>query len=184
MRVFGFIKLYIAIAFLLLIFSSKGFTQAFTIKKYLDPFSISVVGGSGLMNSHLFDWSFGEAPIIQTLSKNGSLVLTTGFLQNYYDPLLLFDQIDSFALQIKVGPNPFSDHIVINIHQDGINIKSIQVFNFQGKLIHQFEGVYAGLSFYHEIQITKQNIPICYLLIQYTLSNKINKSKIITLIQN
>jgi len=184
MGVSCFLKLSIGITFFLVTLSSKGLTQELGRIKYLDPISMNVNGGSSLTINYLFDWSFGEAPIIQTLSRNGCLVLTTGFLQNFYDPLLLFNQIDSFALQIKVGPNPFLDHIVTSVHQDGINIKSIQVLNFQGRLIYYQEGIFSGLSFYHEIQLGKLNNPVCYLLIHYTLASKIDKSKIIKLIQN
>lgn len=178
-----FIKRSAYFPFLLLLFVNKVIAQPVLVKHTFDPFAINISGGSGHIHNDIIDWSLGEAPIIKTLN-NSKLILTTGFLQNFYDPLLLFNEIENFALQIKVGPNPFTEQITIRVHQDGINIRAIRLFNYQGKPIAQYDGVFSGLAFYHNIQIQKLNNPVCYLLVEYTIADKIYKSKIIKLIQN
>jgi hypothetical protein len=149
-----------------------------------DPFTINVTGSSRQLSNITIDWSWGEASIIKTLHAYPSYILSTGFLQSKNDPLLLFKNLDSFALQIKIGPNPFTDFIQITMNQEGIAIHAIQLFNAQGILLYQMKGNYSGLGFYHKIKMEAHDNSIYYLVVNYTIGDFMTKSKYFKLIQN
>mgnify|MGYP000154930309 CR=1 FL=1 len=153
-------------------------------KGFTDPYTINVAGGTWRQNNNWIDWSLGESTLIKTFYKHPILLLSFGFLQSGYDPLLLFKSLDSFDLQIKVGPNPFQSKVFIQSKQDGIAIIKVQVMNFRGDIIYYFPGIYAGLHYYLEIPIQKLNNPIYYLYIQYRIGENTERTKIIKLIQH
>lgn len=169
---------------LLIGFSNESYGQAKSRQNYIDPYTINVTGSSTQINNYQFDWSIGEAAMVHTLFAQKNLMLSTGFLQNLYYPLYLYNQLDSFAIQIKVGPNPFSNRIIIQSKVDEMIITEIQLTDFQGKLIYNSNVHYSGLEFFHEILIGKLLYPICFLSIRYCIADKIYKSKYFKLIQN
>jgi hypothetical protein len=150
----------------------------------IDPYCINVTGSSIQVNDIYFDWSLGEAAMVHTLETQKNYILSTGFLQSVYTPLYLYNELDSFGIQIKVGPNPFKNSIIIQSKVDELTITSIQLINFQGKLLYNFEGLFSGLQFYHEIIIEKLVFPVCFLRIQYCIADKIYRSKYLKLLQN
>ncbi len=162
----------------------SGYNQYKWMPIYQDPFTINVTGSSHELSNLTIDWSWGEASIIKTLHDNPSYFLSTGFLQSKNDPFLLFKNLDSFALQIKIGPNPFTNLIQISTNQEGILIHAIQLFNSQGILLYQMKGYYNGLRFYHKIQIEALNNSICYLVVHYSIGDLLKRSKYFKLIQN
>ncbi len=153
-------------------------------KKWDDPYCMNVAGASHSIANLSVDWSLGEAPISHTLQAPPGYILSTGFLQSKNDPLLLFKNLDSFSLQIKVGPNPFTHIIQIAAHQEGVQIHAIQLFNSQGIILHQMKGQYAGLHFNYQIHTEALNNSICYLVVNYSIGDFLFKSKCFKLIQN
>jgi hypothetical protein len=111
-------------------------------------------------------------------------ILSSGFLQSNYSPLSLYQQLDSFAMQIKVGPNPFRNRIIIQSKVDDMIITSIQLHDFNGTILYSSMEYFSGIQFYKEIIVDKLMIPICFLEIKYTISDHIYKSKYIKLIQH
>jgi hypothetical protein len=97
---------------------------------------------------------------------------------------LVYNNIDSFAFQIKIGPNPFSDYIIIQSEQDQVIINGIQLLDFQGKILYQLNGDHSGHHFYYKIPVKKLIHPLCILNIRYTVSGQIYKSKFFKLLQN
>jgi len=169
---------------LLISFSNEFYGQEKKLPHYIDPYSINVAGRFNQINNLQLDWSIGEAAMVHTLFIQKKLILSTGFLQNLYYPLYLYNQLDSFAIQIKVGPNPFNNRIIIQSKVDEMVITEIQLTDFQGTLIYNSNLHYSGLEFFHEIVIGKLLFPICFLSIRYCLADKIYKSKYFKLIQN
>ena len=169
---------------LLLSISNQEYAQRLVLKGGIDPFAMNVAGHSWTNTNYIIDWSVGEAPMIHSLFKHPFFLLSTGFLQNAYDPLLLYESLDSFGIQIKVGPNPFKNRISIHCNQDGIIITSVQLISFSGIVVYQLNDRRAGLNYYQEIQIQKLNNSICYLCLHYIIADKIVRFKIFKLIQN
>ncbi len=168
---------------ILLGIAQKPFAQPIKYIHFLDPFTMNVAGYHAIIQNQIYDWSLGEFSI-RTLNAKPLTIFSMGFLQSIYSPLLQYNHIDSFALQIKIGPNPFSDYIIIQSKQDQIIINAIQLVDFQGNILYQLSGDYSGHDFYFKMPIKKLNNPICFLNIRYTISGQMNKSKFFKLLQN
>ncbi len=158
--------------------------QQVTNQHFLDPYTMNVMGSASQISNISFDWSIGEAPIAQMLNWQAQFQLSTGFLQSSYYPQLLFKHLDSFEVEIKVGPNPFSDRIIIQSKVDEIMITGIQLIDFQGKVLFTSTELFSGIQFYKEINIRKLLFPICFLQIQYIISDRIYNTKYLKLIQH
>lgn len=168
---------------LLMSVAQKSISQPVKYFHLSDPFAINVSGNYKLIQHQMFVWSLGEFST-HTLNAKPLMIISLGFLQSNYYPLLQYNHIDSFALQIKVGPNPFSDYIIIQSEQDQIIINSIQLIDFQGNILYQLNGDYSGHDFYYKMPIKKLVNPFCFLNIKYTISGQIYKSKFFKLLQN
>jgi hypothetical protein len=129
------------------------------------------------------DWGLGEMASAFTVLQNPSILLSTGYLQSNYDIVSLFNQLDSFGLQIKVGPNPFYNTLRIYCAQDGLDIMAIKVFDSHGVIIKNISGPFSGLQFDQTIQIQKLSTPICLIHIQYKIANLYSRQRIYKLIQ-
>ena len=168
---------------LLLSVAQKSISQPEKYFHFSDPFTINISGNYKVIQHQMFDWSLGEFSTY-TLNAKPLMIFSMGYLQSNYYPLLQYNHIDSFALQIKVGPNPFSDYIIIQSKQDQVIINSIQLIDFQGNVLYQLKGDYSGHDFYYKMHIKKLIFPFCYLNIKYTISGEIYKSKFFKLLQN
>jgi len=173
----------VCVYFLLGIVSDVNAQQSNTIH-FIDPYTLNVLGNTYQLNNMALDWSVGETPLIKMLDLQKQYQLSTGFLQGNYYPQLLFQQLDSFAMQIKVGPNPFTNKIIIQSKVDELTITSIQLIDFQGHSLYSSSASFSGIHFYKEITVKKLIVPICFLEIQYTISDHIYKSKYLKLIQH
>jgi hypothetical protein len=158
-------------------------TQVPKYLHFIDPYTMNVIGNAYQFNNLAFDWSVGEGPIVQMLDLQKQFQLSTGFLQSRYSPQLLYQQLENFAVQIKVGPNPFSDRIIIQSKVDDLIINGIKIIDFDGKILFNSNEQFSGLQFYKEIIIGKLIKPLCFLQIQYTISDHIYQSKYLKLIQ-
>ena len=157
--------------------------QSSFFKKSPDPYCINVSGHSIQMQGLLLDWSFGEANSIHSYYNQTGILLTTGFLQSYSNPLLQYQKLDSFDLQIKMGPNPFVNTIYLQSQQDGIVIYKIQLINSNGRLVYLSTEAYAGYCFYQKIAIPNLAEPVYYLTVYYRIANTLEKFKTFKLIQ-
>ena len=168
---------------LLISIAQKSFAQPEKYCHIKDPYSINVAGNHVIIQNQIFDWSLGES-LIRTFNSNPLLNISLGFLQSNYYPFLQFNNQDSFGLQIKIGPNPFSNYVIIQSRQDQVIINSIQLVDFQGNILYQVKGSYSGHNFYLKMPIGKLINPLCFLHINYTISGQIYKSKFFKLLQN
>ena len=170
---------------ILLVFSitQNAYGQAVNNFRCIDPFTINVAGNSAMIQNQLFDWSIGELSTSTFIGK-AVFIISLGFLQSSYHPLLIYNNIDSFAFRIKIGPNPFSNYIIIQCEQDQLIINGIQLLDFQGKILYRLNGDYSGHQFYYKIPVEKLIHPLCILNINYTISGQIYKSKFFKLLQN
>jgi hypothetical protein len=171
--------------YILLVFSitQNAYGQAVNNFRCIDPFTINVAGHNAMIQNQLFDWSIGELST-RTFFGKAVFIISLGFLQSSYHPLLVYNNIDSFAFQIKIGPNPFSNYIIIQCEQDQLIINGIQLLDFQGKILYRLNGDYSGHQFYYKIPVEKLIHPLCILNINYTISGQIYKSKFFKLLQN
>lgn len=168
--------------YLLLGVLNEGVAQPISSLHSIDPYVFNVTGSCMQLNSLCFDWSVGEMTD-HTFATKYNYLLSSGFLQSSYAPRYLYNTVDRFAFEIKVGPNPFNDKIIIQSKVDNITITQIQIIDFEGRIIYNLSETYSGVYFYHEIKIEKLHYPICFLRIQYAIADKIYKAKYLKLIQ-
>ena len=175
----------IILAFLLFI-SSKNFGpfQSSFAVKHLDPYDISINGGTKILNQLLFDWTLGNMGNTISYTTRPSMIVSTGYLQNSSDVLALYQEIESFGLQIKVGPNPFQNKVWIHCAQDGLVIIAIKFFNSNGFMIKHILGPFSGLYFEQNFEIQKLITPICYVQVQYKVANEFTFQKTYKLLQH
>ena len=149
----------------------------------IDPYTINSIGGSIYTNQMNIDWGLGEMASTFKINHTPSILLSTGYLQSNYDIVSHFNQLDSFGLQIKVGPNPFYNQLRLYCEQDGVDIMAIKVFDSHGVIIKNISGPFSGLQFDQTIQIQKISTPICLVHIQYKVANTYSRQRIYKLIQ-
>ena len=148
-----------------------------------DTYAINVAGKNVVVKNMYYDWSLGELAV-HTLTGIPHIIISCGYLQSSYYPLLQYHNTDSFAIKIKIGPNPFSNYVVIQCEQDQLDIHAIQLLDFQGKILFQLNGNYSGHQFYYKMPIQKLINPVCFLNISYSIADHIYKSKFFKLLQN
>lgn len=158
--------------------------QSFTHKMGLDPFSINSSGGSRRLGDLLLDWSLGESPMIASILPILNWRISFGFLQNDYPKNILFSTLDSFALQIKVGPNPFSHKLIIQCEQEGIAITELHLINLSGQTLYHKKEAYAGLYYYQEINLEKTHAGNCILIVYLMINSRNRITRTYSLLQN
>jgi hypothetical protein len=169
----------------LMAISIRGLGQLNKAHHYeqLDPYALNSNGGTTTINQMTIDWSVESLSNTLTFNNKPAMLISTGFLQNGYDVLTHFNQLENFGLQIKVGPNPFTNFIHIYCSQDGIDILGIQVYSSQGLLIKNVVGPFSGLQFAQTIALQKLSTPIYFVQVKYIVANKYMLNKTFKLIQ-
>jgi len=177
------------ICFTLLLFFLKSQSQQFQQIKVtsnlrsLDPNTINCNGGCISLNKIIIDWTAGDVGNTIKYNAKPFIIISTGYLQNDYDASALFRTMGNFGLQIKVGPNPFTNNIHISCAQTGMDIISIALYDNVGNGFNLIKGPFSGLLFEKNIYIHQLSNPICYLKVHYIIANKYELSRTFKLIQ-
>ena len=90
------------------------------------PSIINLSGDSKQIEGIIWDWSFGEQLLVQTLYSNKNLILTTGYLQNDFGNGVNFKILET-TTPFKIGPNPFMQNLKIHSDQSGMIISKIEI---------------------------------------------------------
>jgi hypothetical protein len=163
---------------------SMAIAQPISTKIGLDPFSINTSGNTGKMYHLVLDWSVGESPLFCASLSISNWRLSFGFLQNDFNKNLLFGSLDSFGIQIKVGPNPFSHKLIIRCQQEGITITELHLIDLSGHTLYHKKGLFAGIDYYQEIILQKLNVGTCSLIVYLLINNRSRTSRTFQLLQN
>ena len=146
------------------------------------PSIINLTGDSKQIEGIIWDWSFGEQLLVQTLYSNKNLILTTGYLQNDFGNGVNF-KIFETTTPFKIGPNPFMQNLKIHSDQSGIQISKIEISNDQGQLIKIIQGPWSGIQFEQTLFFTSANTGIYFIAIYYVVGNSILKKQIFKVIK-
>ncbi len=149
----------------------------------LDPWSMNGNGHTVMLPSLILDWNLGDFAHFVHFSNNEISFITTGYLQNNYNALLLNDKLDSILLQVKVGPNPFKNTIHISCNQDALIINGIVLYDEQGKRLGHVRGPFSGVQFEQSFTVYPLKQTYCFIQIQFTLGNNQQYFKTYKLIQ-
>ncbi len=146
------------------------------------PSIINLSGDSKLIEGIIWDWSFGEQLLVNTLYSEKNFLLTTGFLQNDFGVGVDFKILET-TTPFKIGPNPFIKNLKIHSDQSGILISKIEMSNAQGQLLKIIQGPWSGIQFEQTISFTSANTGIYLISIHYVVGKSILKKQIFKVIK-
>ena len=146
------------------------------------PTIINLSGDSKLIEGIIWDWSFGEQLLVNTLYSDKNFLLTTGFLQNDFGVGVDFKILET-TTPFKIGPNPFIKNLKIHSDQSGILISKIEINNAQGQLLKIIQGPWSGIQFEQTLSFTSANTGIYFISIHYVVGKSILKKQIFKVIK-
>jgi hypothetical protein len=107
----------------------------------LDPTSFAIQGGSKSIHSEqdsiILDWSMGQPASTEVLDRGFAIQISTGFLQNKNCYACLFNSLDSFLINFKLGPNPVDNFLSIQLNQAGVVFQAVDIYTIEGKLLQR-----------------------------------------------
>ena len=134
-------------------------------------------------NNWTLDWSLGEPFAIQYWCSKNKIVFSIGFLQ---PSLMLNPELirpGAFDFNLKWGPNPVSNYLLLSCKQAGIDIIHINIVDNDGNKIQNIQGPYSGLNFSKQISFASVNTGIYFIAIHYIVANKFTQVKILKIIK-
>ena len=146
------------------------------------PTIINLSADSKQIEGIIWDWSFGEQLLVNTLYSEKNFLLTTGFLQNDFGVGVDFKILET-TTPFKIGPNPFIKNLKIHSDQSGILISKIEMSNAQGQLLKIIQGPWSGIQFEQTLFFTSANTGIYFIAIHYVVGNSILKKQIFKVIK-
>lgn len=146
------------------------------------PTIISVNADSKAIEGIIWDWSFGEQLLVNTLYSDKNFILTTGFLQNDFG-LGINLKILELTTLFKIGPNPIIQNLRISSDQNGIVIQKIEMISEQGQLLKIIQGPFSGIQFEQTLLFASANTGIYFVAIHYVVGNSILKRQIFKVIK-
>ena len=146
------------------------------------PTIINLSADSKQIEGIIWDWSFGEQLLVNTLYSDKNFLLTTGFLQNDFGVGVDFKILET-TTPFKIGPNPFIKNLKIHSDQSGILISKIEMSNAQGQLLKIIQGPWSGIQFEQTISFTSANTGIYFISIHYVVGKSILKKQIFKVIK-
>ena len=146
------------------------------------PNIISVNADSKALEGIIWDWSFGEQLLVNTLYSVKNFILTTGFLQNDFGIGVDFKVLE-LSTFFKIGPNPIVQNLKIKFDQSGIIISKIEMSNAQGQLLKIIQGPFSGIQFEQSLYFASVNTGIYFIVIHYVVGVSILKKQIFKVIK-
>jgi hypothetical protein len=121
-----------------LFFSFASFSQSVT------PATLNATGGTNFFTFYRFEWSFGEAIAIETMSSP-NLVVTNGVLQpGTHNPATINNNEEWGKDEIKILPNPTRDLLEIDFFSKQKGKVTMNLFDATGRLMARKEFDYYG----------------------------------------
>ena len=146
------------------------------------PTIINLSADSKQIEGIIWDWSFGEQLLVNTLYSDKNFLLTTGFLQNDFGVGVNVKILET-TTPFKIGPNPFIKNLKIHSDQSGILISKIEMSNAQGQLLKIIQGPWSGIQFEQTLSFTSANTGIYLISIHYVVGKSILKKQIFKVIK-
>ena len=160
-----------------------AFCYCFTLNAQAKfPNIISVNANSKQIEGILWDWSFGEQLLVNTLYSDKNFILTTGFLQNDFGIGVDFKVLE-LSTFFKIGPNPIVQNLKIKCDQSGIIISKVEIINEQGQLLKIIQGPFSGIQFEQTLAFASVNTGIYFIVIHYVVGVSILKKQIFKVIK-
>ena len=145
-------------------FSFASFSQSVT------PAILNTTGGTNFFTFYRFEWSFGEATAIETMSS-GNIVVTNGVLQpGTHNPATVNPNTEWGKDEIKILPNPTRNWIEIDFFSKQQGTVTLNFFDESGKLLGKKQFVYYGTGRIEKMDLSSYPSGQYFLNIQLTPS--------------
>ena len=123
---------------------------------------------------------FAYANNNQKTNKNdASLIINTGFLQNKNCDKCLYKSLDSFLVQVKIGPNPTEHNLYTHVNQSGLIWQGWEMYNLEGKLLERRVINLSGLRLQYTINLSNYSKGIYFLKYYFLIDQQISIIKTI-----
>ena len=137
----------------LLFFTVGIFFSAFSYSQSVTPQILNSTGGTNFFTFYRYEWSFGEATSIATLSS-GNITVTTGVLQPGTDrPASVNNNTAWGKDEIKILPNPVQSMLEIDFLSKQQGNVTMTLLDESGKQITRTSFMYYGTG-----SIQKMNV--------------------------
>ena len=111
---------------------------------------VATAGESVEAGSVSVSWTLGEIAI-ETLEE-GSVVLTQGFQQGYFEIVSIGEPLSN-EFELNVYPNPASEFIWVDLKTSEIKSALVEIYNMEGKLV--YNGKWESIDGPNKIMINK-----------------------------
>lgn len=109
------------------------------------PAVLNASGGTSFFTFYRFDWSFGEAIAINTMTDATNLVVTNGLLQpNTHNPATIDNSSSWASDEIRILPNPTRDLLEIDFFSKQKGKVTMSLFTEDGQLLANKQFDYYG----------------------------------------
>lgn len=130
----------------LLLLTASIFFSFVTQAQSVTPAILNSTGGTNMFTFYRFEWSFGEAIAIETMTTP-TLQVTNGVLQpGTHNPATVFPNTPWDPEEIKIFPNPTRDLLEIDIFSKHSGWLTINLFDEEGKFYGRKEFAYFGVG--------------------------------------
>ncbi|HAN18212.1 MAG: hypothetical protein A2X13_07490 [Bacteroidetes bacterium GWC2_33_15] len=113
---------------------------------------VASAGGYSEAGEISLSWTLGELAV-ETFTAS-ELILTQGFQQGYYEITGIDDPLNA-DFKVKVFPNPAVEFIYIQVENQDIQKIKIELYNMEGKLVHN--EIYENPAISYELDISKHS---------------------------
>jgi hypothetical protein len=128
----------------LLFFTVGIFFSVFSYAQSVTPQILNTTGGTNFFTFYRFEWSFGEATAIETLS-NGNNTVTTGLLQpGTHNPATVNNNTAWGKDEIKILPNPVQTTLEIDFLSKQQGNVTMTLLDESGRQITRKSFMYYG----------------------------------------
>jgi Secretion system C-terminal sorting domain len=130
-------------------FSVASFSQSVT------PSILNVTGGTNIFTFYRFEWSFGEATAIETLSAASNIIVTSGVLQPGTDKPATVNNAAAWGHdEIRIFPNPTQGMLEIDFLSKQQGNVTMTLLDESGKMITRKQFVYYGVGSIQKMDLT------------------------------
>jgi len=139
----------------LLFFTVGIFFSAVSFSQSVTPATLNVTGGTNMFTFYRFEWSFGEATAIETMSSP-NLVVTNGILQpGTHNPATINTSHEWDRDEIKILPNPTQSWLEIDFFSKMQGKVTLTLMDESGRMLGQKQFDYYGTGRIEKMDLSR-----------------------------
>ena len=139
----------------LLCFSVGIFFSAASFSQSVTPATFNTTGGTNIFTFYRFEWSFGEATAIETMTTS-NLVVTNGVLQpGTNNPATVNNTSEWDRDEIKILPNPTQSWLEIDFFSKQSGKVSLTLFDESARMLGQKQFDYYGTGRIEKMDLSR-----------------------------